>query len=179
MNKDTNTSGIYVIDTSSILSGKTIYTNENMFVTAPGVSSEISPGGKDYQKFELLKETGLKIVSPTSDSINKIKKIAKKTGDYDRLSSTDIEVLAISLDLKNDNKFPIILSDDYSIQNVAEFIGIKYQNISQKKISKKFIWLSRCTGCGKKFKEHINVCPICGSKIKKIIGKKSEINRKK
>lgn len=169
----------YVLDTSSILSGKSINLNGVLLVTTPGVSNEITPGGRDYQKFELLKELGLKVIAPEDKSIKKINSTAKKTGDYGRLSQTDIEVLAVSLDLKKEGKNPVILSDDYSIQNIAETIDIKYENISQEIISKKYRWISKCTGCGKKFKEHINNCPICGSETKKSISKKSNIKRKK
>ena len=170
---------IYVLDTSSILSGKTINISENTFVTTPGVSDEISPGGKDYQKFQMLKEIGLKIISPSLSSIEKIKSISKETGDIGRLSKTDIEVLAVGLEFKNKGKNATILSDDYSIQNVAAKININYQNISQNGISKEYKWIYKCIGCGKKFKEHINICPICGSKTKVCISKKFNIKRKK
>ena len=169
----------YILDTSSVLSGKTFVFSENSIVTTPGVSDEISQGGKDYQKFELLKEIGLKIIYPTENSIEDIRKTSKKTGDIGRLSETDIEVLALSLDLKKEGKKTILLTDDYSMQNVSESLGIKYQNISQSKITKRYKWISKCTGCKKKFKEHINICPICGSGTKKTISIKSDIKTKK
>ena len=168
---------VFIFDTSAIFSGKEINFYDYEIITTDGVSEEIKPGGKDFQKFEMLKEIGLKILSPSKNSIEEIKKISKKTGDIERLSKTDIEILAVALDLKNKNKDPIILSDDYSIQNISDNLDIKYENISQNKITKRFTWISKCMGCKKKYKEHINICPICGTKTKKII--KNEFDIKK
>jgi len=170
---------IYILDTSSILSGKNINLKECNMVTTPGVSDEIKPGGKDYKKFEMLKETCLKIFSPSKQFIKKIKEKAKDTGDIGRLSETDIEILALALEIKNKKETPIILTDDYSIQNIADSLSISYENISQSKIKKRFKWIFKCCGCGKKFKENINSCPICGSETKKIIVEKSDLKKLK
>jgi hypothetical protein len=38
----------FIIDTSAILSGKPIQLKDATLVTTPGVSNELSPGGRDY-----------------------------------------------------------------------------------------------------------------------------------
>ena len=167
---------IYIIDTSAILSGKQINIDNARMITTSGVSDELKPGGKDYQNFQFLKEQGLDIQNPTQESIEKIKSISQDTGDIARLSDADVEVLALCLDLNKDNDV-IILSDDYSIQNVANSLGLKFESISQKGIKKSFKWSFRCTGCGKKFKDNINICPICGSAIKNTISKKKSLKK--
>ena len=92
------------------------------------------------------------------------------------LSEIDIEILALALEYKEENKYnPIILTDDYSIQNMSNFLKIEYKNISQKGITKRFKWISRCQGCGKKFKEDIKICPICGSEIKKKVNRRENL----
>ena len=167
---------VYILDTSAIFSGMNLMIKGSEILTTLSVSDEIKPGGKDYQKFELLKEIGLKIISPSKKSINIIKENAKKTGDLERLSETDIDILGLAIDLIEEKKEPIIITDDYSIQNLADELKISYQNIIQKRITKKIIWITKCLGCGKKFKEHINICPICGSKTKKkVLDKKDTI----
>jgi len=167
---------IYIIDTSAILSGKQINIDNARMITTIRVSNELKPGGKDYQNFLFLKEQGLDIQNPTQESIEKIKSISQDTGDIARLSDADVEVLALCLDLNKDNDV-IILSDDYSIQNVANSLGLKFESISQKGIKKSFKWSFRCTGCGKKFKDNINICPICGSAIKNTISKKKSLKK--
>ena len=169
-------SKIYIIDSSALLSGKQINFDDAVLLTTSGVSNEFTPGGQDYNNFQFLIEKGMKIRDPTKESIIKIYTESKKTGDFDRLSNADKEIIALALDLKNDNNVTI-LTDDYSIQNVANAIGLKFESISQKVIKKSFKWSFRCTGCGKKFKDNINICPICGSAIKNTISKKKSLKK--
>ena len=165
----------YILDTSAILSGKSIYLENAKMITIPDIESEIKPGGKDYQIFQFLKEKGLFYQPPSEKSINEIIKKSKETGDFERLSNFDIQLLALSLDIKNQGDDSIIITDDYSIQNIANYLDIKFETINQKGITKRFKWINRCQGCGKKFKDDINICPICGAETKKIVAKKQEI----
>jgi len=74
---------------------------------------------------------------------------------------------ALALDInKDEDAKAIILTDDYSIQNVASTLNIKYQSFSQKGITKKFKWQYRCPGCKKQFKETVTICPICGTETR-------------
>jgi len=77
-------------------------------------------------KITSLKLSGLKlkIVEPKEETIQEIRKVAKETGDLEKLSRTDIEVLAAA----KENSCTII-SDDRNIQNVAEKIGIGYISV--------------------------------------------------
>jgi UPF0271 protein len=166
----------YILDTSAILSGKPINLDNVSLVTPPDISNELKPGGRDHRLFQFLIERGLTIRSPTKKSVDKINNISSKTGDSSRLSTTDIEILALALDIsKDDEKEAIILTDDYSIQNVAHVLKIKFKTISQSGITKRFKWSCRCRGCGKKFKENIKICPICGAETKTVISSKKDI----
>ena len=155
---------IFIIDTSAILSGKPIRFDNISIVTTPAVSDELSPGGRDFRTFELLKETGLAIHAPSKEAINRVKKTAQETGDDSRLSFADIEIVALAIDInKEPDQEATILTDDYSIQNIASTLQIKFQGFSQNGITKKFKWVSRCPGCKKQFNEITNICPICGT----------------
>jgi UPF0271 protein len=167
---------ILILDTSAIFSGKPLNFNEEEMITTPSVSNEISPGGKDYRYFQFIQEKGLLVQSPSNESIKKVKESAKITGDIERLSKTDIDLLALALDLKKNVDYEVsILSDDYSIQNLAIILNINVKNISKKRITKNFKWYYRCPGCGKQFKGSIKICSICGSETKITIGQKRRI----
>jgi endoribonuclease Nob1 len=167
---------VFIIDTSAILSGKPIMITDAKIVTTPGVSDEFNPGGRDFRTFELLKETGLTIQIPSKEAINAVKHTAQQTGDDRRLSIADIEIVALALDInKNPDQEATILSDDYSIQNVASTLNIKYQGFLQKEITKKFKWVSRCPGCGKQFNEIKKICPICGTATKNSLSQKKNL----
>jgi len=167
---------IFILDTSAILSGKTINFDQDKVVTTPGVSNELQPGGKDYRTFLFLQEKGLAINDPSKEAIKRIHQIATETGDMSRLSKADIEVLALALDI-NQNNEAIIITDDYSIQNVANELKINFKSIVQNGITKSFKWTYRCSGCGKKFNENIKTCPICGALTKTTVSRKKNIER--
>jgi len=113
---------------------------------------------------------------PSKDALTLVKQTAQQTGDDRRLSIADIEVVALALDINNnENQEATILSDDYSIQNVASTLDIKYQGILQKEITKKFKWVSRCPGCGKQFNEPVKICPICGTATRSLPRKKENL----
>ena len=169
---------IFIIDTSAILSGKPINLGNAVMITSPGVSSEFSPGGRDFRAFQLLKEKGLEIHSPSQESLQKIHLASVKTGDEKRLSQADKEILALSVDLCNNKKHDvIILTDDYSIQNVASFLGVSFQSFSQQGITTKRIWITTCQGCKKRFQEPVDICPICGTETKTTVQQKKQISK--
>ena len=177
--KSKRKSMIFIIDTSAILSGKPINLDNDKMITTSSVYNELEPGGRDYQILQFLMEKGLSINIPRQDSIDKIKTISNKTGDLDRLSEADMDVLALALDINTaGDKEAIILTDDYSIQNVAHVLNIKFESISQQGITKRFIWNHRCLGCGKTFKEKLKVCPICGSPTKSIVLDREDIRKR-
>jgi len=170
-------SKVFIIDTSVILSGKPINFTDCEIVTTPGVSKELKPGGRDHQFFQFLKEKGLVESSPSEKFLQKIKKTIIESGDIDRLSNTDLEILSLAYEYKSKGKKPVILTDDFSIQNVAEYLRIEYEGISQLKITKKFKWYCRCRGCGKKFQKNLRTCPICGAEVKKIVASEKQIRK--
>ena len=83
------------------------------------------------------------------------------TVDSIRLSSVDIDLLALAKDMD-----ATILTDDYSIQNTAKFLGIKYKAVGLKAIKKLVKWNYKCLGCGKVFDKEMPDCPVCGSKLR-------------
>ena len=157
---------IFVIDTSALLSGKAIHIENAELISTPALEEEIQPGGRDYRMFQYLREKGLTLRQPTSSSVATIKKTAKDTGDDQRLSSIDIGILALALEMKQTGVQTTLLTDDYSMQNIASILDINYQGISQKGIRRQYKWKSYCPGCHKTLEQSMDHCPICGSKTK-------------
>lgn len=151
---------MYVLDTSAILSGKIF---ENKIVTSPKVLKEIKPKGHSWRIFEFLKSKGMELISPPKEAVEIVKKKAKQTGDFVKLSEVDIEIIALAYYLK-----ATLLTDDYSMQNVAKELGIKFRSVVEKGIKEKIYWIFKCKYCGKTFKNYYKECPICGGELKKI-----------
>ena len=150
-----------VLDTSAL-----IYLNDfrnfDEMITVEEVVKEV----KDKISEIKLNSLKLKIVEPDKNNLKKIQDAAKKTGDLEKLSKTDLKVLAAALE-----NAAVIISDDRNVQNVAEEIGLEYVSVFNKEISKKFKWKKECKSCGFT-SEEANVCPRCGSEmVRKIIEK--------
>jgi len=147
---------VFVIDSSVIFLRKAHY---GKMVTIPEVVDEI----KDENSRLYLSLLDLKVEEASNESIDKVIKVAKKTGDIHKLSDTDIKLLAKALDEIKKGNDAVLVTDDYSIQNVAMFLGLKIENIIQPTISKAFKWVKVCKGCGRKVEG--DICPVCGSEV--------------
>ncbi len=149
----------YVLDTSAILSGKDIPLDDDMYVP-PGVLSEISEGGRWHRKLEMMRSAGLQELNPPGNLINRVKQHSNQTGDAIRLSDTDVEVLALAIYVEG-----TILTDDYSIQNMAKNMDIEYKGVAQDEIDEEWEWEYRCENCRRWIKEPKDECPRCGGEV--------------
>lgn len=146
-----------VLDTSALFSMRDLPLDAEIYTT-PGVISELERYGDSRARYW---EHALRTSDPVSDSLRMIKKAAEKTGDISRLSETDLEVLALAKDLG-----ATILTDDYSIQNLARYLGIEYKAVGLVGIKRLVKWKLRCTGCGRTWEERHPECPVCGSPLR-------------
>jgi UPF0271 protein len=146
----------YVLDSSVFIYHLRI---SDAIYTVPEVIDELKSENTKIV-LNILIEEGLRIESPNSDEIEVVTEKSKSTGDYEKLSYTDLQLLAKALELN-----AVLVTDDYAIQNVAAHLGIKTQGILQTQIRKVLTWKRRCTGCGRYY-EKGTVCPVCGSEIR-------------
>jgi len=163
---------VFLIDSSAILSGKPLPVDQELCWTVEEIASEFSEGGPSWRMFQYLREKGLSIRQPTEQAKKIIVETMKRLGENLRLSIADQMVLALAVDVSNEkDKKPVLLSDDYSIQNIASVLDISVQSISQKGITKTFKWIRRCRGCGRILSPEESVCKICGSTAKFVVDK--------
>lgn len=149
----------YVLDTSVLYNGKDLPAGFECVIT-PGVVRELNREEMG-DRLELLLATRIRISSPSERSMQRVAKEAEKTGDSRRLSETDKELLSLSLDLGYE-----LITDDYSIQNLAKVLGIPCRGMDQKGIAEVFEWQAKCKGCGKVFPADVRVCDVCGTETK-------------
>jgi UPF0271 protein len=92
-------------------------------------------------------------------------------GEAQSLSETDISVLALTHQLE-----ATLISDDYSVQNLADELGLSYTGMNTRGIKRRFQWIHYCPGCRKQYTEPQpdNICLICGTELKRKPGKKSK-----
>ncbi len=148
-----------VIDSSALYYGKDIPGDRECVVT-PGVVQELRRHDMG-DRVEMLLETKIRELSPSILSVKTVREAAAKTGDSRRLSETDVEVLALALELGYQ-----VITDDYSMQNLARTLGVETVAMEQAGIAEAVEWQAKCSGCGKAFPADVKICDVCGSPTK-------------
>ena len=131
---------------------------DGKIATVNGIENEIV-NRQSQQYYSNLKSRGLKIVEPQTDSIRYVEKIAHKTGDLDVLSKNDLKILALGHEFEG-----IIISDDFSIQNVALHMELEIISCSGSKIKELRLWVYKCSACNQVSNNKKESCEVCGSK---------------
>jgi UPF0271 protein len=160
---------VLVLDTSAFIMGLDPLGLDYDSYSVPEVTEELrQQTGPSYRLTVSSSSGKLKIQSPTEASLDAVSENAKQLGDKIALSKADTCVIALALDLKNEGNLPIIVSDDYAIQNVAEGIGIAYQSLATLGIRHKFSWTNYCPACFRRYPAgNIQECLVCGTKLKR------------
>ncbi len=118
---------------------------------------------RKYGAIELLIDSErLKILEPDKECLRQVIKMAKKTGDYEKLSTADVSILALAFQLKS-----TLISDDYAVQNIAAILKIPVGTIGTKGITKVRRWINFCNACGKAYGPNISRCMLCGNTLRR------------
>ncbi|MCL2642142.1 MAG: ribonuclease VapC [Candidatus Bathyarchaeota archaeon] len=139
-------------------------------MTVPKVHDEIKTNSMARVRFNTAVESGkVKIKIPHEEYSNKIKTSASRLGDSYRLSETDMQLLALALELKSQGEQPEIITDDYSIQNVAKQNGIEFYALATFGIQRILEWVRYCPACHREYAVNslFNTCQVCGTELKR------------
>lgn len=150
----------YVLDTSAFIYGT--IPDDGEIVTTPGVYGEVKD---ERSKLRLDMMQGLQVLPPEEEFIQAVVKMAEATGDDQRLSLTDRDLLAVALQQQAAGKDVELLTDDYAVQNIARKAGLRIRALRQKKSRYGIIWEKRCVGCGRAYPEG-DTCEVCGSPLR-------------
>ena len=149
--------------------------SEEQFTTS-SIIDELHSNTTQYIRLKLALEAGkLKVHTPSTASLEEVTEAARTVGDLTVLSEADKDILAVALDLSKSDFSPQLVSDDYAIQNVAEYLNIKYVSLTTFGIRYRFKWILYCPGCKRRYAPDTRekVCNICGTKLKrKVLRKK-------
>ena len=161
---------VIVLDTSAFLAGFDPFSLPVEQVTVPKVEEEILRNSMIKMRFETAVESGkLKVQAPTQEFTNAAKAYASKVGDSYKLSEADMQLLALALELKKEGYTPQIITDDYSIQNVATQMGIEFLALATFGIKRLLEWVRYCPACHKEYSANTKhkECQICGTELKR------------
>lgn len=166
-----------VLDTSAFIAGYEPASGRGEHYTVVEVLEELRDSIARLRLQAALDSGNLKIKKPWKRFREKVVRAAEEVGDLASLSPADISILALALQLKGLHKDLALISEDYSVQNVADRLGISYVSLATMGISHRIVWLTYCPGCRRTYEKHIpgGVCPICGTKLKRKPLRKSQV----
>lgn len=159
---------IIVLDTSAFLAGYDPFSQTDEQVTTPKVEEEILRNSMVKLRFQTAVESGkVKIQAPNSNS--SAKSHATKAGDTFKLSETDMQLLSLAFEFKEQGYAPQIVTDDYSIQNVAKKLGIQFIALATLGIKRQLEWIRYCPACYKQYPADSKTkdCQVCGTELKR------------
>jgi UPF0271 protein len=146
---------MYVLDSSAFINE---YHTDERIATIPLVREELED--ESAYRFDALEGSGMHLHIPDGETVERIERAARETGDFEELSRTDIRLIAAAFEL--DGR---LVTDDYAMQNVAEKLEVPVEVINREGISEQRAWTFQCQGCGREFDEKHDRCPVCGSEL--------------
>jgi UPF0271 protein len=169
---------VIVLDTSAFIAGFDPLTVLEKQYTVPEVKKELIAGSMPWMRFNAAVENKkLMIRNPKSSVFQEIQEASRKVGDMRYLSEADLQVLALALELKGRGLSPLIITDDYSIQNVANKIDVEFTSLLTFGIKFRFKWILYCPACFRKYPSDykFKVCEVCGTELKRKPKKKTRL----
>jgi len=154
---------IVVADASVFIAGA----GAERMVTVRGVLEELSSRDARLRAEVAVSSGRLKVIEPSESHVAKVRRAAKRSGDSARISDTDLRLLALASELAEGGEEVVVMSDDYSVQNLASLLGLRFMPVAEAGIKRRFAWQRVCTGCGRVYPpEHAGKCSFCGSAVK-------------
>jgi UPF0271 protein len=169
---------VIVLDTSAFIGGFDPLTVLEEQYTVLEVKNELVADSMNVVRFKTAVESGKLIIkNPKSVALSEVKETSRKIGDIRYLSEADLQVLALALELKDNGLAPLIVTDDYSIQNVANKIGIEFTSLMTFGIKSRIKWTLYCPGCYRKYPSDYKdeTCEVCGTELKRKPKKKTRL----
>jgi UPF0271 protein len=171
---------VLVLDTSAFIAGFDPFGVTDPVFTAPAVGHEVVSNSIMYTRFRTAVESGkLQVKAPSTLFVDKVAESSKALGDVLYLSDTDKQVLALALELKNGGEDALIVTDDYSIQNVADKLGLGFAPLMTFGIRYRLDWMIYCPACHRKYPTDYKpkTCETCGTELKRKPLKKTLLRR--
>jgi UPF0271 protein len=146
---------MHILDTSAFIHE---YHTQESKASIPLVREELED--EHAYRFDALEGSGMHLHIPEDETVERVERAARETGDLAELSETDVRLVAAAFELDG-----TLVTDDYAMQNVAEKLEVTVEVIAREGIDEQRDWRFQCAGCGREFDDNHDRCPICGSDL--------------
>ena len=120
---------VLVLDTAAFLAGIQLHVYGHRLVTVPRVIEEVKDEVSVRGLEIALTVNRVEIVEPRKEYREQARSVARDVGSLAKLSETDLDVLALALQLRGVGCRVVVVTDDYSLQNTVALIGIEFQPV--------------------------------------------------
>jgi UPF0271 protein len=161
---------VLVLDTSAFIGGFDALSITDRVYTVHAVGQELISNSMTYTRFKTAVESGkLQMRTPSNIYLGLVNESSKTVGDILFLSGVDKQVLALALELKSQGEKPLIVTDDYSIQNVANQLGLEFAPLLTFGIRYRLNWTIYCPACHREYSPDYKgkACEACGTALKR------------
>jgi len=167
-----------ILDTSALIMGYEAAEVEAEHYTVPSVREEMQRDDIRKLRLDSAIDAGrITVTSPDPKYRAETEQIIREMGEADALSEADVELLALGAQLKGEGWETTLISDDYSVQNVASELGLGFKGLATQGIKRQFKWVTYCPGCRRTFEEPQDegTCLICGTRLKRRPSRKTPL----
>ena len=167
---------VIVLDTSAFLAGYDPFSLSDEQVTVPKVEEEIMRNSMIKMRFQTALESKKVIIRAPTEEFTKAAIVStSKVGDSFKLSAADMQLIALALELRAEGFMPQIVTDDYSIQNVARELDISFLALATLGIKRLLDWIRYCPACYRQYPADYKLkeCQVCGTELKRKPNKKA------
>ncbi len=161
---------VMILDASAFISGFDPLTVEVDEYSVPLVREELTDRSMPKLRMEeAIRQNKLKIVEPKPRFLEMVKELSREVGDILFLSKADMQILALAIQLREEEFEPLIVTDDYSIQNVARRMGVEFTPLMTFGIRFFLSWLLYCPACHRKYPSNyqFRICEVCGTPLRR------------
>lgn len=155
---------VLVLDTSALSLASTA--EGDAYTTSKNI--EEAKRGPLARLLQSLIDAGKLVVrDPKPPSLKAVREAALATGDAAKLSEADLFLVALVLDLASEGFDATLVTDDYSVQNVALRLGLKIAPATTRGVRELVEWINYCPVCGTTYRGRVSTCPECGVALKR------------
>jgi len=158
-----------ILDASAFIQGYDSSEGDVIQCTVPAVREELRDEITLLRYESSVASGKLREVEPEPAYADRIEGVAEEMGEAHKLSGADKQLLSLALQLLAEGDAPFIVSDDYSVQNMADRLGIGYMGLATRGIKRRLRWSIYCPGCRRTYgiMPEGGVCPVCGTALKR------------
>ncbi len=156
---------IYLLDAAALFASYQLMLPPNVSaVTTSDVLREVRDA-ESYRSVELSLSAGkLAIVEVDEVLIDEAVRVVSELGEVGKLSKADLSLAALMVKYSREGCYTVVVTDDYSLQNVAAYLNLYVLGVKRGVISRVVKYLVVCEACGFRGVSE-DYCPVCGGRM--------------